>query len=179
MGAAAAPRRGVAASAQPLGLQGTAIRDHNDLMQVNELDMVVTNHGSYAFLYEFNSGGLRWTPPDWGLPPDFVGPAVFYAAGLWLGAKVGGEPRVAVADEQRFSSVVRAAFAERPNAHNFDTRLRRLAQRLGHARAIFVAVHHGDVGADKPERFPTDKETSVALPYEFALRAVSVSGNVR
>jgi len=64
------------------------IIDNDDHMDVNNLDMVVTNHGSIAYDLETGNGGLIY-------PRGSIKTAVF-AAGLWIGAKVGPEIRTAV-----------------------------------------------------------------------------------
>jgi hypothetical protein len=64
--------------------------DNNDRMNVNSLDMLVTNHGSIAFDLETGNAGLVY-------PKGSTRTAVF-ASGLWIGAKVNGEVRVAVGE---------------------------------------------------------------------------------
>jgi hypothetical protein len=64
--------------------------DNNDRMNVNNLDMVVTNHGSLAYDLLTGNAGLIY-------PTGTLKTAVF-AAGLWVGAKVGGQTRVAVGE---------------------------------------------------------------------------------
>jgi len=59
-------------------------------IDANELDMVLSNVGSYAFGEISLSPGLFY--------PKGTPSAVVFAAGLWLGATVGGAPRVTVAD---------------------------------------------------------------------------------
>ena len=64
-----------------------------DLLQsidANELDMALSNVGSYAYGAISGSPGLFY--------PKGTPSSVVFAAGLWLGATVGGAPRVTVAD---------------------------------------------------------------------------------
>src|SRR4029079_6247159 len=68
--------------------------------------------------------------------------------------------------------VVWTTFTKRPDAYDFHSRLRSLVQRLRHACAIFVAIHHRYVCAHKAKGFAANKEASAALPYELVLRNV-------
>src|SRR5688572_7513788 len=60
--------------------RAAAIIDNDDRMDVNNLDMVVTNHGSISYDLVTGNSGLVY-------PKGSTKTAVF-AAGLWLGAKV-------------------------------------------------------------------------------------------
>lgn len=87
-----APRAGAPAP-RPKGTKirrAAAIIDNNDRMNVNNLDMVVTNHGSISYDLETGNAGLIY-------PKGSTSTAVF-AAGLWIGAKVNGEVRAAVGE---------------------------------------------------------------------------------
>ncbi len=55
----------------------------------NQLDMFITNLGSFAWDLQAGAPGLEY--------PRGTGRTAVYAAGLWLGATVGGQPRVTVA----------------------------------------------------------------------------------
>lgn len=64
--------------------------DNTTHMDVNNIDMVVTNHGSFAYdLVTGNAGFI--------FPKGSTKTAVF-AAGPWIGAKVGGSVRIAVGE---------------------------------------------------------------------------------
>ncbi|HEX7076807.1 MAG TPA: hypothetical protein VF363_00110, partial [Candidatus Eisenbacteria bacterium] len=79
--ALAAPRVGAVASHRTFQARRAAqIIDNNDRMNVNNLDMVVTNHGSLAYDLTTGNPGLIY-------PRGTTKTAVF-AAGLWVGAKV-------------------------------------------------------------------------------------------
>jgi flagellar hook capping protein FlgD len=65
------------------------IFDNSARMDANNLDMAVTNHGSFAYDLLTGGAGLIY-------PKGTANSAVF-AAGVWIGAKVGGDVRVAVA----------------------------------------------------------------------------------
>lgn len=67
-----------------------ALIDNTARMDANNLDMVVTNHGSYA--YNLTSGGAGLIYPRGGTH------AVVFAAGTWVGAMVNGNTRVAIAE---------------------------------------------------------------------------------
>lgn len=71
-------------------VRAAAIIDNDNRMDVNSLDMVVTNHGSFAYDLVTGNAGLVY--------PKGSGRTVLFAGGLWLGARVQGETRVAVAD---------------------------------------------------------------------------------
>ena len=62
--------------------------DRDTHFDANAIDMWVTNHGSFAYDIEGSNSGLIY-------PKGGQNTAVF-AAGLWVGATVGGEPRVIV-----------------------------------------------------------------------------------
>ncbi len=64
--------------------------DNATRMDVNNLDMFVTNHGSYAWDLTTGNSGLIY-------PKGGTKTAVF-AAGPWIGAKVGGVTRVAIGE---------------------------------------------------------------------------------
>ena len=64
--------------------------DIDGLIDANNLAMVVTNTGSFAFDKRVGNGGLEF--------PRGSGKSAVFAAGLWVGAKVGGETRVTVAE---------------------------------------------------------------------------------
>ncbi len=76
--------RSVAAGRAP------AIFDNTARLDANNLDMVVTNHGSFA--YDLITGGAGLT-----YPKGSTRTAVF-AAGPWIGALVNGQARVAVGE---------------------------------------------------------------------------------
>jgi hypothetical protein len=59
-------------------------------IDANDLDMALTNVGSYAFDAASGNAGLVY--------PKGTSATAVFAAGLWLGATVGGVPRVTVAD---------------------------------------------------------------------------------
>lgn len=67
-----------------------AIFDNSSRMDVNTLDMAVTNHGAIAYDLLTGNAGLVY--------PKGSGLTVLFAAGLWVGARVNGGTRVAVAE---------------------------------------------------------------------------------
>ena len=85
----AAPRAGSAARTRTPHRAGATI-DNTGRMDVNNLDMVVTNHGSIAYDLITGNGGLIY-------PKGGTRTAVF-AAGLWVGAQVAGETRLAIGE---------------------------------------------------------------------------------
>ena len=64
--------------------------DNDDRMNVNNLDMFVTNHGSFGWDLATSQPGLRF--------PNGTLKTALFAAGIWVGAKVNGEIRTAVAE---------------------------------------------------------------------------------
>ncbi len=91
------------AGAAPAGAAGTApaardrrparapsIIDNDNRMDVNNLDMVVTNHGSFGFDLINGNAGLVY--------PKGSGNTALFAGGIWVGAQVDGQTRIAVAE---------------------------------------------------------------------------------
>jgi hypothetical protein len=78
------------ARARTQAVSSPTIIDNDDRMKVNSLDMVVTNHGSIAYDLLTGQGGLVY--------PNGTSKVLTYAAGIWLGAKVGGEVRTAMGE---------------------------------------------------------------------------------
>ena len=76
---------------------GTNIVDLGATFDINEIRMSVTNLGSFAYDQLVGDSGLEW-------PKDSARHVVF-ASGIWLGAQVGGETRVTVAEySQEFAA---------------------------------------------------------------------------
>src|SRR5262245_51238617 len=70
--------------------------DNDDRMNVNNLDMFVTNHGSFGWDLATQQPGLRY--------PNGTLKTPLFAAGIWVGAKVNGDIRTAVGEySQEFS----------------------------------------------------------------------------
>lgn len=85
---------GAALAAPPAGRAAKPARrsviDNTQLIDINNISMVVTNTGSFAFDKATGNAGLEF--------PKGTGKTAVFAAGLWVGAKVAGETRVAVAE---------------------------------------------------------------------------------
>src|SRR5262250_2401731 len=77
---------------RPQGAQPAkrSIIDNSERIDINNISMVVTNTGSFAYDKATGNAGLEF-------PKGTLKTAVF-AAGLWLGAQVGGQVRVAVSE---------------------------------------------------------------------------------
>ena len=78
-----------------LGTQGTRppkvnVVDTGTRIEANRIAMFVTNIGSFAFDLGAGNSGLEF--------PKGTGNTAVFAAGLWLGAQVGGSTRVTVAE---------------------------------------------------------------------------------
>lgn len=78
-----------------LGGQGTRppivnVVDTGTKIEANRLSMFVTNIGSFAFDLESGNSGLEF--------PKGTGNTAVFAAGLWLGAQIGGVTHVTVAE---------------------------------------------------------------------------------
>jgi len=86
-------------SARPASVtspQGTQAFDDQRRLDINQLNMWVTNYGSIAWA---RGTGDRRSYADPGLEyPKGSGNTAMFAAGLWLGAKVAGETRAVVAE---------------------------------------------------------------------------------
>src|SRR5262245_47166435 len=59
-------------------------------IDINNISMVVTNTGSFAYDRASGNAGLEF--------PKGSGKTAVFAAGLWIGAQVGGNTRIAVAE---------------------------------------------------------------------------------
>jgi len=70
--------------------RSAATIDNTTDMDANNIDMVVTNHGSFAYDLVTGNAGFRY-------PKGSTKTAVF-AAGPWIGAKVNGQVRIAVGE---------------------------------------------------------------------------------
>ena len=88
--AAAAAKPTGGSHRRPSPHRSASIIDNTAHMDANNLDMVVTNHGSFAYDLLTGNAGLIY-------PKGSTKTAVF-AAGPWIGAKVGGQVRVAVGE---------------------------------------------------------------------------------
>jgi hypothetical protein len=75
---------------RPFYARSAAVFDNDDRMDVNNLDMIVTNHGSFAYDMITGNPGLVYPKGSW--------KTAVFAAGLWVGAVVGGQVRVAVSE---------------------------------------------------------------------------------
>ncbi|HET9327211.1 MAG TPA: hypothetical protein VFQ05_10585 [Candidatus Eisenbacteria bacterium] len=69
--------------------KGTII-DNSQRIDVNNISMVVTNTGSFAYDKATGGSGLEF--------PKGTGKTAVFAAGLWLGGEVGGATRLAVSE---------------------------------------------------------------------------------
>jgi hypothetical protein len=75
--------------------------DASQRIDVNNISMVVKNTGSFAYDTQNGAAGLEF--------PKGTGKTAVFAAGLWMGAQVGGKVRVSVAeysDDYRPGSVI-------------------------------------------------------------------------
>jgi PKD repeat protein len=64
--------------------------DNDNHMDANSLDMFVTNHGSFAWDLITGNAGLEY--------PKGSGHTAIFAGGIWIGAKVFGQTRLAIAE---------------------------------------------------------------------------------
>ena len=67
-----------------------SIFDNDDHMDVNNINMTLTNHGSIAFDLQTAGPGLEF--------PNGTGKTAVYASGLWIGAQVNDTVRVAMGE---------------------------------------------------------------------------------
>src|SRR5499427_2486887 len=84
---AAAPRTGVKPPARPAH---TNPEDASQRIDINNISMVVKNTGSFAYDTQNGAAGLEF--------PKGTGKTAVFAAGLWMGALVGGKVRVSVSE---------------------------------------------------------------------------------
>ena len=86
-------------AAAPLGLPATPqIIDNMTWFDVNNIEMVVTNHGSFGYDLETGNAGARF-------PKGQETKTVIFASGLWIGARVGDDLRVTVGEySQEFAA---------------------------------------------------------------------------
>ena len=87
--------------------------DFGQRIDANNISMVVTNTGSFAFDLATGSPGLEF--------PKGSGKTAMFAAGLWLGALVDGQPRLAVSeysDEYGPGAIIGGA-PDNPNNPNY------------------------------------------------------------
>ena len=92
--------------------RSAATIDNTAHMDANNLDMVVTNHGSFAYDLLSGNAGLIY-------PKGSTKTAVF-AAGPWLGAKVGAQVRIAVGEySQEFTPGPMAGGTFSPTSNAF------------------------------------------------------------
>ncbi len=83
--------RGTGGNAAPVAPAQARTTDATQRIDINNLSMVVTNTGSFAYDKSGStSGGLEF--------PKASGKTVVFAGGLWLGALVNGAPRVTVSE---------------------------------------------------------------------------------
>lgn len=78
------------AGAAPSAASSTLIRDDGAHMDVNDLDMFMTNYGSFCYDVNGGNAGLIF--------PRGMVKTVMFAAGLWIGAEVEGNLRVSAAE---------------------------------------------------------------------------------
>ncbi|HTM01483.1 MAG TPA: FlgD immunoglobulin-like domain containing protein [Candidatus Omnitrophota bacterium] len=101
--------------ARPTEHSAPSIFDHDDHMDVNQLDLFVSNHGSLAYDIPTGNGGLIY--------PTGTGKTALFAAGIWIGAKVNGAVRVALGEyAQEFwpGPMSGGSYqADQPAFHNF------------------------------------------------------------
>jgi len=122
-GGARALPRGAASSGQGKG-KGNSVEiiDSGTKIDINRLSMFVTNVGSFANDLPNQLPGLEY--------PKGTGKTAIYEAGLWLGAKVSGETRTALAEyAQEFVPGPMAGGTFQPDSPDYRVfKLRRAAQ---------------------------------------------------
>lgn len=131
----AAPREEAAAAGRDGPSRSPSIYDNLGRMDVNNLDMVVTNHGSIAYDLLTGNAGLIY--------PKGLGTTAIFATGPWIGALVGGQVRVAMGEySQEYvpGPMANGTFLpDLPQFRNF--RIDRFGQ--GHAEYLSDAVSQG------------------------------------
>ena len=88
--AMAAPTRNAAHPRKPSWHRAAASSDNSGRMDANNLDMFVTNHGSFGWDLSTSEPGLRF--------PKGTTKTALFAAGMWVGAQVNDTVRTCVAE---------------------------------------------------------------------------------
>jgi hypothetical protein len=70
--------------------RAATIFDNDNHMDANNIDMFVTNHGSFAWDLTTGNAGFVY--------PKGSGNTAVFAGGIWIGARVYGEPRLAIGE---------------------------------------------------------------------------------
>src|SRR5678815_3070474 len=120
----------------------TNTNDQDRRIDVNNLNMFVVNNGAFGYDLAGNyNGGLFF--------PNHTAKTAIYAAGLWIGAKVGGETRLAVAEydqEYRPGRILNPTTADPPG----DPRL--LVYKVLPWKGVDADTSHLDNPAADPDR---------------------------
>ena len=87
---AAPPKAGPGYVRRPPAHRSTAATDNAGRMDANNLDMFVTNHGSFAWDLSTSEPGLRY--------PKGTTKTALFAAGIWVGAQVNDSIRTCIAE---------------------------------------------------------------------------------
>src|ERR1700736_2800333 len=64
------------------------------------------------------------------------------------------------------TDIVRSTFTGSPDTYYANAGLRSSRKSLRHRGAVFIAVHHGDVGADKSKGPPSDNESAPSRSHK-------------
>src|SRR5438876_4187318 len=75
---------------QPVVRRSAASTDNSGRMDANNLDMFVTNHGSFGWDLSTSEPGLRY--------PKGTTKTALFAAGIWVGAQVNDTIRTCIAE---------------------------------------------------------------------------------
>ncbi|MGH7725050.1 MAG: hypothetical protein ACREOU_06430 [Candidatus Eiseniibacteriota bacterium] len=115
---------------------GVNIQDTGTRIDVNQVSMVVTNVGSFAFDLQSGNSGLEW--------PRGTGNTAVFASGIWIGAKVGGDIRVALAEyAQEYVPGPMAGGTFQDDSPDFRMFKANLADTTGYGEWLAVAVPMG------------------------------------
>lgn len=88
--AMAAPQGSTGRTRKPSVHRSTATTDNSGRMDANNLDLFVTNHGSFGWDLSTGNSGLRY--------PKGTTQTALFAAGMWVGAQVNDTIRTCVAE---------------------------------------------------------------------------------
>ena len=87
---AAAPKAGTGYVRRPPARRSAASTDNSGRVDANNLDMFLTNHGSFGWDLSTSEPGLRY--------PSGTTKTALFAAGIWVGAQVNDSIRTCIAE---------------------------------------------------------------------------------
>src|SRR5262245_44834197 len=112
--------------AKPFGIQGsqrTTVNDQDRRIDVNSINMWITNYGSFAWDIATGNAGLVY--------PKGTNKTAVFASGLWLGCEVGGQVRIALAEYSQEYGPGKMVAGTFDNPNRSDYRVYKVARNSG------------------------------------------------